>query len=78
MTLEDDGRTIVIDTRSEYGDVSAMECVLDSLGTPQSIEAQVGRTTAMMGVQDATHDGLDYSWTYHPDNGVNMVISVAD
>jgi hypothetical protein len=34
------------------------------VGTPQSITAEVGRTTAMMGVQTADFDGLNYSWSY--------------
>ncbi len=25
--------------------------------------------------QDAEHDDLTYSWSYRPDNGVNMVIT---
>jgi len=75
MELTDDGATIVVDTRSEYGSRAGMECVLRKLGTSESIKAQMDRTTALMGVQDAKHDGLDYSWSYHPKNGVNLVIT---
>jgi len=74
MSLADGGQSIIIDTGSKYGDPSGMDCVLRELDTPQSVQAQIGSTTAMMGVQDADHDGLHYSWSYHPDNGVNMVI----
>lgn len=77
LSLEDDGATIVVDTRSEYGDSSGMACVLRELDTPGSITAQMDRTTAMMGVQDARSAGIEYSWSYHPDNGVNMVITTA-
>ncbi len=76
LSLEDEGGTIVIDT-GEYGDTFGMDCVLTQLDTPQSIQAQMGRTTAMMGVQEAEHEGIEYSWSYHPDNGVNMVITEA-
>lgn len=78
MTLADGGASIVVDTGSEYGSTAGMDCVLDELSTSQSIMAQIGRTTAMMGVQDAEADGLAYSWSYHPDNGVNMVIEYAE
>ena len=78
MTLADGGASIVVDTGSEYGSTAGMDCVLDELSTSQSIMAQIGRTTAMMGVQDAEDDGLAYSWSYHPDNGVNMVIEYAE
>lgn len=75
LSLEDDDATIVIDTGSKYGDASGYACVIEALDVPTSITAQMDRTTAMMGVQDATHDGLEFSWSYHPDNGVNMVIT---
>lgn len=75
LEVTDEGATIVIDTGSEYGSTAGMDCVLAALDTPGSIEAQIGRTTSMMGVQDADNDGLQYSWSYHPDNGVNMVIT---
>jgi hypothetical protein len=75
LELQDSGETIVIDTGSEYGDPAGMNCVLKELDTPQSITAQMDRTTAMMGVQDAEDGGIEYSWSYHPDNGVNMVIT---
>ncbi|SFT99996.1 hypothetical protein SAMN05660657_04595 [Geodermatophilus amargosae] len=78
VSLSDGGATIVIDTRSEYGSTAGLICVMRELQTPQSIKAQVERTTAMMGVQDAEQDGLDYSWSYHPDNGMNMVITETD
>jgi hypothetical protein len=76
LELADDGATIVIDTRSEYGSTAGMDCVLGALTTPESIKAEIGRTTAMMGTQDADNNGIHYSWSYHPDNGVNMVITV--
>lgn len=75
MSLADEGSTIVVNTMSEYGSTAGMECVLEALGTPESIRAQIGRTTAMMGVQDGENDGIEYSWSFHPDNGVDMVIT---
>jgi hypothetical protein len=78
LTLADGGDAIVVDTGSEYGSTTGMDCVLADLDTKQSIIAQMSRTTAMMGVQDAEDDGLAYSWSYHPDNGVNMVIEYAE
>ena len=75
LSLEDEGATIVIDTGSEYGDASGYLCVLERLDVPSSITAQMDRTTALMGVQDAEDEGIEYSWSYHPDNGVNMVIT---
>src|SRR4051794_32768769 len=78
VSLGDGGDSILIDTESEYGSVAGLECILDTLKTPQSVTAEIGRTTAMMGVQDADTGGLHYSWSYHPDNGVNMVITASE
>ena len=78
LTLADGGDSIVVDTGSEYGSTAGMDCVLAELDTKQSIIAQMGRTTAMTGVQDAEDDGLAYSWSYHPDNGVDLVIEYAE
>jgi hypothetical protein len=75
LQLDDAGNTIVIDTRSQYTSTAGMDCVLQALGTPQSVIAEIGATTAMMGSRNASQDGLDYNWSYHPDNGVNMVIT---
>jgi hypothetical protein len=78
VSLSDEGRTVVIDTRSEYGSVSGMQCIVGQLDTPESTIAAISRTTSMMGVQEDDHDGISYSWSYHPDNGLNMVITLDD
>jgi hypothetical protein len=82
LQLADMGRTLLVDTNptdSEYiadGSRGRLTCVLGQLKTPQSIESRIERTTAMQGVQEDSHDGIAYSWTYHPDNGNEMIISL--
>jgi len=78
MQLDDDGATIVVDTRSQYGSVSGVTCVWSHLKTPSSVSQRVSSTTALQGQQTATHDGISYSWSYHPKNGLNMVITLSD
>lgn len=75
LTLGDDGRTLIIDTGSEYGPVEGLACVLGELDTSQAIVAQMESTTALMGVQESTDGSLHYQFSYHPDNGINMVIT---
>lgn len=75
VQLGDGGTSIIVDTGSEYGSVDSVVCIMDEIETPQSVVAQVSSTTALMGVQEAEHDGFEYSWSYHPDNGLNMVIT---
>ncbi|MGY1660584.1 hypothetical protein ACI78Q_05095 [Geodermatophilus sp. SYSU D00705] len=78
VELGDGGDSIIIDTRSKYTSVAGVACVLNDLGTPESIVSSIDHTTAMMGSRDAEHDGLTYTWSYHPDNGVNLVITNED
>lgn len=79
---QDENRTLVLDGegKNEAGDADkadarARECVFEKLGTPQSIIVKVGQTRALDGRQEDSADGIEYSWTYHPDNGLDMIIT---
>lgn len=75
VSLADGGSTILIDTRTEYGATQPVNCLFAVLGTSAAITSQVSATTSMMGVQEADEDGLSYKWSYHPDNGLNLIIT---
>jgi peptidoglycan hydrolase-like protein with peptidoglycan-binding domain len=54
-------------------------CVLGSTGIPQFVVAQLSSTRALDGMQTATWDGVvldtvNAMWTFHPDNGMNVVV----
>lgn len=74
VSLADKGNTIIVNTGSSSGSIGGVECVRRKLGTPESIKAEVASTNALQGRKTGTADGLSYSWSYHPDNGLNMVI----
>lgn len=78
--LVDGGRTLVIDMRGEEvasGSLSVSEvgCLLDHLETPESVTAQMNSTRALDGMQDASWGGLNATWTYHPDDGLDIIIT---
>ena len=75
MKIADDGDTLLVDTKSEHGDVENAACVLQSIDTPKRITSAISNTTAMMGVQQDTANGYSYRWSYHPDNGLNVIVS---
>jgi len=75
LSVGDEGYTLVIDTGSEYGPVEGLACVLAGLETSKAVTAQMGNTTSMMGVQEANDGDLHYQFSYHPDNGMNVVIT---
>ena len=78
VTLDDDGRGLFLDAEGDE-DYSGMsysdqQCVLDGLKVPSSVMTQINNTSSLMGVQDAEWDDIAASWTYHPDNGLEMSI----
>lgn len=74
VSLADDGATMLVDTESENGSVEFTACVLSAIDTPDSTFAKMDGTTALQGVQTAKHDGFKMRWTYHPDNGFQLIV----
>jgi hypothetical protein len=52
-----------------------MACVLKAAAVPDSIVSQIDATRALDGMQRASWDKMSASWTYHPDDGLNMVLT---
>jgi hypothetical protein len=40
--------------------------------------AHMTSTRALDGRQTASWDGIDAAWSYHPDSGMNMTVSISD
>jgi hypothetical protein len=78
--LADQGRTLSFDTEGEE-DVSGdsvvdVACVLLFLKAPSYVITQIDNTRALDGMQRARWGPFRASWTYHPDNGLNIIIYV--
>ncbi len=80
ITLQDDGMTLTFDHRGEDevtgGDIADIMCVFTELEMPSRIATHMGQTTSMDGRQSATWDGLEIQWSYHPDRGMDGMITV--
>jgi hypothetical protein len=78
IELGDDGRTLIIDGNGNYADTGAsievIARVLHELDTPDAVVARMDRTRALDGMQSAEWDDLTMTWTYHPDDGVDLII----
>jgi hypothetical protein len=77
--LADGGRTISFDTAGDedYGvgdDIEDVACVLLALRAPSFIVTEIDNTRALDGMQRDGWRKLKASWTYHPDNGLSIVI----
>ena len=51
-------------------------CILDQLDLPDSIKTRMRSTTALQGVVEGQWGDYEASWTYHPDNGLDIFIAV--
>jgi hypothetical protein len=59
-------------------DTAPLEAVLADLGFAHSISSKIGNTRALDGTLTADGDHTSASWTYHPDDGLNIVIERTD
>jgi hypothetical protein len=41
---------------------------------PDYVVEQIDSTTSLMGLREATWDGIEASWSYHPDNGLDLIL----
>lgn len=84
-SIASDGSYLSIDTNpydSESGGNAESDAILgilevnEALELPDSVINKMGQTRAMDGMQSATGDGVEITWTYHPDNGLEVIYSL--
>ncbi|QUW18910.1 hypothetical protein [Agrococcus sp. Marseille-Q4369] len=74
----DDGESLVIDGavgRAPGASTTAIFCVLDELDMSQADQQRIQSTRALDGTMTAEWDGYEATWTYHPDDGLDMVLT---
>lgn len=78
--LGDGGRTLFIDHRGEdeLDDLSTEKvlCLLAQLDAPESVVDHMFQTRAIDGIQENGWDGISARWTYHPDTGLAITLTV--
>jgi len=77
ITVSDEGKTITLNGMGEddyYGaDLYDVVCVIEAIKTPSYIISNMETTNSLMGRQTATFEDIEVSWSYHPDNGLDIV-----
>jgi len=77
--LEGDGARLLVDstgTDDKNGlSLTSLECVLDEARVPQSVKEKMFSTRPSDGRQEGTWPGFTASWTYDPDEGLDLTIS---
>lgn len=51
-----------------------LSCVFVKVDIPDAVVSQIEHTRALDGRQQASWDGFEASWTYHPDDGLNLIL----
>ncbi len=81
-TLADGGTSLTFDMRGEEdargADIATIMCVFDELKMPSAVLSHIKQTTSMDGRQTETWDNITVSWSYHPDRGLDGVLTVAE
>lgn len=75
VDLTDSDNTLVVNGATSHKDIREVACILDHLGTSGAVRNELAQTTALMGRQSDESDGLKYEWSYHPDNGLDLIIT---
>jgi hypothetical protein len=76
--LGDQGRSLSMKTQGDESDgatVDEVACVLRRLKTPDSVVDEMDATRALDGRQRASWNGLEASWIYHPDDGLQIIVT---
>ena len=76
VSTSKDGTAIFISTKSGYSVEGNMvyECISDKLNFSNALQANVNTTNALAGTKTWSENRMDFQWTYHPNNGINMSI----
>jgi ABC-type dipeptide/oligopeptide/nickel transport system ATPase component len=77
--LDDDGKGLFLDGAGDESlglVISDLSCAINSVGVPDSVVSRLSTTTALMGQQEATFDGITVRWSYHPNNGLDMSFEI--
>lgn len=77
--LDDNDRTLFLDMKGEdfgSGDVTIddIACILIELDAPSYVTHSMDNTRALDGRQSESWDSFEASWTYHPDQGLDVLI----
>lgn len=79
VSIGDGGRTISFDTQGEDDSSGAsfddVACILFAVDTPDAVISRIDSTRALDGTQTANWGSIAASWGYHPDSGMQLVLT---
>lgn len=72
--------SITFSGAGQYDAASILDvaCVLTELGADSSTNSKISQTRALDGRQEDHWGVYSASWTYHPDDGLNLIVEIDD
>lgn len=77
----DDGHSVSLDGQGKLetddttkASTEQIACILTALKAPDFVIGKMDSTRALDGMQNADWAGISASWTYHPDNGLDLIL----
>ena len=52
--------------------------LIDKLGLPDSLFEDMTMTNALMGKQSEEYENYVVEWSYHPDNGLDVIFKIKE
>ena len=80
LIVGDEGKTLTLTTAGKsgksasYTDIKDVACVLTELEVPSYVISHIDSTRALDGQQTDEWDGISARWTYHPEDGLHLVL----
>lgn len=74
-SLSSDKKSIMVDStdKNDYGSEIDIVTIISELNLPDSLFNEMCSTNALMGRQSEAFDYYEVSWSYHPDNGLDVI-----
>lgn len=77
-SIGDEGASMTLDGASEGTadglDSERLTCVLAVVETPDAVLQRMSRTSSLDGFQEADWDGMRATWSFHPDDGLDVIL----
>lgn len=79
-SLSSDGLSIRVDSSGDYDYTSLLDVytIVEKLRLPDSLIDAMLATNSLMGRQTETHGSFEISWSYHPNNGLDVIFRIIE
>ena len=75
--LSSDKKSIIVNSADQYDSAAMLDVItiINKLNLPDSLLEEMMYTNALMGRQTETFGYYQVNWSYHPDNGLDVIFN---